>query len=105
MTLQEFLGRVSARELELWMRYEQMSGPIGAIRSDLHTGIIASTLANCHIKKDSKLFTPRDFMPDFDATKKRKRKNRGEMMLALARALGFKPKAESESDASDQGES
>jgi len=45
-----------------WIVLEQVE-PFGEAAHYLRTGIIASTIANVHRGKDSRAFTPEDFMP------------------------------------------
>lgn len=55
---------MTAREYDNWRRYAALF-PIGDHRSDLQTGIIASTIANVNRAKGADPFTPDDFMPEF----------------------------------------
>ena len=61
MTVRELLERVDSLELAEWVAFNSIE-PIGDFRNDLHAGIIASTMANCHAPK-GKSFNPADFMP------------------------------------------
>jgi hypothetical protein len=45
MTLGELGERMSAQEFDLWWSLH-MQDPIGSLRSDLHTGLVAATVAN-----------------------------------------------------------
>lgn len=65
-TVDELLGRISARELSEWMAYAQVE-PFGEKRADLRAGIVASTMANIHRGK-RQAFKPDDFMPEFERT-------------------------------------
>lgn len=60
------LSRMSSRELTEWMAYEQVTGTIGPDRSDIHSGIVASTVANAMKGKKGKKFEPKDFIPQWD---------------------------------------
>lgn len=64
MTLGELGERMTAREFDLWWAYHR-SHPIGDLRDDLRTGILASTVANFSGKtlKPGKTMNPSDFMP------------------------------------------
>jgi len=62
MTVRELLLRIDAKELAEWSAYYSIE-PFGTFRSDLQAGIIASTVANCNRAKNSKTFSPDDFMP------------------------------------------
>lgn len=66
MTVRELLDRVDSRELTEWMAYEHVTGPFGPDRSDIHAGIIASTVANASKGKRGKKFEPKDFIPQWD---------------------------------------
>ena len=67
MTVQELGERMSGRELQEWLAYDRLS-PIGAERSDLHAGIVASVMANCH-RSRGEPFKPSDFMPFLEQPK------------------------------------
>lgn len=66
MTVREMMSRMSSRELTEWMAYERVCGPIGPSRSDVHAGIVASTVANAMKGKRGKRFEPKDFIPEWD---------------------------------------
>lgn len=53
---------MTAEEFYDWMVFEQVE-PFGEAADYLRTGILASTLANCHRSKEQQAFTPQDFMP------------------------------------------
>lgn len=57
----------SSREVSEWMAYAGIS-PFGEERADVRAGIIASVIAevNRDRKKQSRPFTPADFMPFVD---------------------------------------
>ena len=59
----EMLSTMSSHELAEWMAFERVEGPVGEMRDDLRTGIMASTVANVNRKRGSRPFTPADFMP------------------------------------------
>ena len=61
-TVKELLQRCDSRELSEWAAYHSIE-PIGGIRGDLQTGIVASTIANVNRGKNSPAFSPSDFMP------------------------------------------
>ena len=66
MTLGELGERMSAQEFELWWARHQRV-PIGEIRADLHTGIVASTVANMAGKVlKGQNMPPADFMPKYE---------------------------------------
>lgn len=46
MTVGELLARISSRELTEWMIYEQIAGPLGPARADIHTAMIGSWVVN-----------------------------------------------------------
>lgn len=68
MTVEDLLDRISSPELSEWMAFEQIEGPIGSPRADLHAGIIASVIANGYRDKKTKRspFKPSDFIPKWD---------------------------------------
>ena len=56
------LSRIDSKELSEWAAYYSIE-PFGYFRSaDLPAGIVASTIANCNRTKNSKTFSPKDFM-------------------------------------------
>jgi hypothetical protein len=62
MTVKELLSKIDSRELAEWSAFFSIE-PFGYFRSDVQSGVIASTIANCNRSKHSKSFTPTDFMP------------------------------------------
>lgn len=65
LPVRELLGRIGSDELTEWMAFYQLE-PFGDFRADFRSGIVASTFANANRAKDSKPFTPEDFMPFVD---------------------------------------
>lgn len=59
---------MSAHDIAEAMAYDSME-PFGPIRDDFRSGIIASTIANVHRGKGSKVFTPLDFVPKWRPSK------------------------------------
>lgn len=64
-TVHELKHTMTHAEFTSWMGYYTIE-PWGSERDSLHTGILASTMANCHAPRKGKPFEPRDFMPCFD---------------------------------------
>lgn len=64
MTVRELLARTTSRELSEWAAYEQITGPLGAPRTDLHAGIVASAVVNALSGKARA--KPIDFIPKWD---------------------------------------
>ena len=62
MTVRELLSRIDSKELTEWAAFYSID-PFGNVRSDIQSGIVASTIANCNRTKNSKTFKPIDFMP------------------------------------------
>jgi hypothetical protein len=60
-TVAELEETMSGRELTEWMAYDSLE-PFGEQRADLRSGIVASTIANCH-RSRGPAFKPQDFMP------------------------------------------
>lgn len=48
-----------------WMAYSTLE-PWGEERDDLRMGIVASTIANANRGKNTKAYSPQDFMPKFE---------------------------------------
>ena len=62
MSVRQLLQTMDSKEISEWAAYYSIE-PFGYFRSaDLPASIIASTLANCNRTKNSKVFTPKDFM-------------------------------------------
>ena len=83
MTVRELLSRVDSRELAEWVAYNSID-PIGNFRSDLQSGIVASTIANVNRGKNTNPFSPQDFMPVQET--KSKVSSEEEMMATMMRA-------------------
>jgi len=49
-------------QFQAWRAYYRIS-PFGTFRTDLNSGIVASTMANIHRAKGKPPFKPADFMP------------------------------------------
>lgn len=60
------LAQISSRELTEWMAYEQMTGPLGPGRGDLHAAQITSTLLNVNRGKGRKAHSIADVVLRFD---------------------------------------
>jgi len=86
MTVRELLSRVDSRELAEWVAYNSID-PIGNFRSDLQSGIIASTIANVNRGKHTSPFSPQDFMPVLD--KPTKVNSVDEMKATMMRAVSI----------------
>ena len=86
MTLAELDARMSSSELTQWMAFDTLEPIDSERRADLRAGIIASTIANCHRRRDAQPFKPSDFMPDFDGSMKVAQESPGRM-LEVAKAL------------------
>lgn len=56
------LSRMSSVELAEWMAFDTLE-PIGELRGDVRTGIVASLIYNVNRGKDMKPLAPIDFMP------------------------------------------
>lgn len=78
-----------ALEVAEWAAYHRIS-PIGAYRSDIQAGIVASTVANVNRGKGTKAFKATDFMiKPPESKRQRLAKNRAALEQAIAVA---KPK-------------
>lgn len=85
MTVRELLARTDSRELSEWAAYEQVSGPIGPERADLHAAIISSTVANAFSKRK---FAPADFMPKWDRAPEQSWQEQLRIVRALNQSMG-----------------
>jgi hypothetical protein len=101
------LSQLSSRQIAEWLAYNSIE-PIGEMRGDLQAGIVASAVFNSkRTKEDQKVFSPYDFIPDYDkepGSKAEPKKQSTEQMkaqlMALARVVNKNlqdPKAAKES--------
>ena len=59
------LAQMPNRILHEWVEYNAIE-PFGEYRADLRMGILASTIANCMVRRKNKpAFKPDQFMPEF----------------------------------------
>lgn len=58
------LPYLTSRQFCDWMEFYEME-PWGSDMEFLRTGIVASTIANCHRDSRKPAFKPKDFMPQF----------------------------------------
>lgn len=65
MPVRALLRCIGSDELTEWMAFYQLE-PFGDFRADVRTGIVASTFANANRARDTRTFTPEDFMPFID---------------------------------------
>lgn len=76
------LSEISSVQFAEWMAYSRLE-PWGEERDDLRMAIIASTIANVNRGKNSKAFSPQDFMPQFEPETE---EQAAERLIAKARA-------------------
>lgn len=60
-TVAELTETLSAQEFAMWCAFDRIE-PIGALRGDVQAGVIASTVANVNRGKNTRAYTPADFM-------------------------------------------
>lgn len=65
MPVRELLARTDSRELTEWVAYEQLTGPLGFRRADVHAGIIAATIHNVNVGKKGRKAKPDDYIPQW----------------------------------------
>lgn len=51
-------------EFAQWIAVDRLD-PLGEDRGDMRAGIVAATIANVHATKGGRVFTAKDFMPEF----------------------------------------
>lgn len=90
MPVGELLARTSSAELVEWLAYEQMAGPLGGARADIHAGIVASTIANVNTGKRGKKYKPADFIPKWSRVKISDPAAMRNMLIGITKALGGK---------------
>lgn len=72
-------------EVAEWAAYHRGVSPIGAYRSDIQAGIVASTVANVNRGKGTKAFKATDFMiKPPESKRQRLAKNRAALEQAIA---------------------
>lgn len=76
---------MDSEEISEWVAMYRIM-PFGEERSDLRAGIIASTTANVMRGKGGKVFSPSDFMPNFEPKKPQGLKEMLATMKAFAHA-------------------
>jgi hypothetical protein len=81
--LNEVLNSKQLREWEIVYSLE----PFGEYTEYLRTGIVASTLINLQLKKDSKKVSPFDFIPEVYTGEKSKEKQSVEDMKELLSSM------------------
>lgn len=67
-SVDNLLENLTAKEFKEWMEFYAIE-PFGENRQALNTGIIASVIANANRTKNSKVFKPQDFIPEFKESK------------------------------------
>lgn len=90
MSVSELLASMSASELAEWMAYEEITGPLGPERGDIHAGIIASTIANVNRKKGKRPYKPQEFMPTWDRPRANTPQQMANFLKSLTLGLGGK---------------
>jgi len=83
------LQQLPAKTLHEWMLFWEQVGGWGPERSELETGIIASTIANAApFRKRRKSFHPRHFMPVHGKRRAGRRQTDAEIFAAIDVFLG-----------------
>ncbi|QUI32432.1 hypothetical protein H9W91_17365 [Streptomyces alfalfae] len=63
---------MGAAELAEWRAYEQITGPLGGARSDMHAAIVAAAICAVNTPKGKTPRPPADFIPRWDRVRVRK---------------------------------
>lgn len=66
----EELSTMTMDEIELWMAFERLEGPIGPERDDLHSVQTSATVSNMFRAKHSAPISPVDLLPDWSGSKR-----------------------------------
>lgn len=74
-----------ASEIAQWQAYEQVTGPLGAERADLHMAILAAVVANTASRRNRK---PADFLPKWDRARQQSWQEQLAIVKALHRRMG-----------------
>ena len=83
---------MSARELDDWARYYAQE-PWGAVRDNMHAGLIAAEIRAPRIKRGKKLPTYKDFMfRDAETARAERRAGTVKALAALRASAKRKPK-------------
>jgi hypothetical protein len=67
---------MTTEELELWLAFERLEGPLGPERDDLHAVQTSATVANMFRRQGSPAINPVDLVPDWSGERKEARINR-----------------------------
>jgi hypothetical protein len=65
VNVDEMLSEITSMQFAEWLAYSTLE-PWGEERDDLRMGIVASTIANANRGKNTKAYSPQDFMPQFE---------------------------------------
>ena len=87
MTVSQLLANISSAELTEWIAYASIE-PIGDMRGDVQSAIVASTFGNAFSKSE---LSPEDFIIDFwqhDRSKERRHPNAIAFEREYARLMG-----------------
>lgn len=76
-----------ASEITEWKAYEQVTGPLGAERTDLQMAILAATIANSAFGRRQRK-TPADFLPVWDRGRAQSWQEQLAIVQVLHRRMG-----------------
>lgn len=85
MTVSELLERTTSRELAEWQAFEQIEGPLGGLRGDVHAAMVCSAIYNANRGKNSHERKPAEFLPKWD--KPAREQQSPEQMLAAVQSM------------------
>ena len=81
------MASLSSRQFAEWIAYYNVE-PWGEERADVRSGVVASTVANIHRKKNTKPFKPIDFMPYLSEEREEmEQKEKQNQLLAMLKGL------------------
>lgn len=79
-----------ASEIAQWKAYEQVTGPLGTERADLHMAILAAVVANTASRRKRK---PADFLPKWDRSRQQSWQEQLQIVKTLHRRMSGTTKA------------
>ncbi|MFD6874536.1 MULTISPECIES: hypothetical protein [unclassified Streptomyces] len=86
MTVRRLLAEAGSAELAEWQAYENLTGPLGGLRGDLHAALVSAAVINSQRSKGKKVVSPIDFLPNWDTARAARKKTPEELFEAARRA-------------------
>src|SRR5690606_26585646 len=84
-TVAELLDSISSREIAEWQAFEQIEGPLGGLRGDVHAAMICAQIYNANRGKGDRAKNAADFLPRWD--RPARQAQTPDQMWAMAQAI------------------